>query len=216
MHISASILNCNFLKLEEEIKKVEAAGIDSFHLDVMDGHFVPNLSFGTPIFNALKKIATKPIITHLMVLSPFKMVDWFSDGSQGIIFHYEAIEKKAELKETIKKIKAKNLECGIALNPPTPIEKLFPYLSELDEILIMSVFPGFGGQKFMPEVIKKIEDLKSLIVKKNLKITISVDGGVGPENSQLLIAAGVDKLIVGSAIFKEKDYSAVIKKIKNV
>ncbi|MCX7836385.1 MAG: ribulose-phosphate 3-epimerase [candidate division WOR-3 bacterium] len=216
MHISASILNCNFLKLEEEIKKVEEAGIDSFHLDVMDGHFVPNLSFGTPIFNALKKIAKKPIITHLMVLSPIKMVDWFANGSLGIIFHYEAMNNEGELKETIKKIKEKNLECGIALNPPTPIEEIFPYLSEINEILVMSVYPGFGGQKFIPEVIKKIENLKKLILQKNLKITISVDGGVGPENSKQLISAGVDKLIIGSAIFKEKDYSLIIKKIKDV
>lgn len=216
MHISASILNCNFLKLEEEIKKAEEAGIDSFHLDVMDGHFVPNLSFGTPIFNALKKVAQKPIITHLMVFSPIKMIEWFIPGSLGIIFHYEAMKDEKELKETINKIKENNLECGVALNPPTPIESIFPYLYELNEILIMSVYPGFGGQKFIPEVIKKIEDLKKLITKENLKITISVDGGVGPENSKLLILAGADKLIVGSAIFKEKDYSLVIKKIRNV
>ncbi len=216
MHISASILNCNFLKLEEEIKKVEAAGIDSFHLDVMDGHFVSNLSFGTPIFNALKKITQKPIITHLMVFSPIKMVEWFIPGSLEIIFHYEAMKDEKELKATINKIKNNNLKCGIALNPPTPIENILPYLSEFNEILIMSVNPGFGGQKFIPETIKKIEQLRNLINKENLKITLSVDGGVGPENSKLLITAGVDKLVVGSAIFREKDYSLIVKKLKNV
>lgn len=216
MHISASILNCNLLRMEEEVKKVEEAGIDSFHLDVMDGHFVPNLSFGTPIFNALKNITKKPIVTHLMVLSPIKMVDWFVNGSKEIIFHYEAIENRSEIKKTIDKIKKNNLECGIALNPPTTIQKIFPYLSEIDEILIMSVFPGFGGQKFIPDVVKKVVELKSLIIKENLKIIISVDGGVDPESSKLLISAGINKLIVGSALFKENDYSAVIKKIKNV
>lgn len=216
MHISVSILNCNFLKLEEEIRKVEKTGIDSFHLDVMDGHFVPNLSFGTPIFNALKKVTKKPIITHLMVFSPIKMIDWFLPGSSGIIFHYEAMKDKKELKETINKIKENNSAVGIALNPPTPIEKVSPYLLEINEILIMSVYPGFGGQKFISEIIKKIEELKKLVIKENIKITISVDGGVGPENSKQLISAGADKLVVGSAIFKERDYSSIIKKIKNV
>ncbi|MEO0102380.1 MAG: ribulose-phosphate 3-epimerase [candidate division WOR-3 bacterium] len=211
MKISASILNANFLDLEKEIKKAEAAGIDSFHLDVMDGHFVPNLSFGTPILKVIKKISQKPIFSHLMVFKPEKMIEWFLPDSAGVIFHIEATEK---VRDCIKIIHQANRYCGIACNPETPYSLLLPYLGEVDDILVMSVHPGFGGQKFMPAVLEKIRKIKEIGKKEELSFIVSVDGGVNEENLLLLKEVGVDMVIVGTFLFRSPDYKKTIERLR--
>lgn len=211
MKIAASILNCDFLRLGEEISKVQKAGIDAIHLDVMDGHFVPNLSFGAPILKAIRPVLTVPVMSHLMVNTPEKMVDKFIADSDGIIFHIEATDK---IEECLDMIRKGNKLLGIALNPDTPIKQVQPYLNIVYEILIMSVHPGFGGQVFIPESIDKIKELKALIIKNNSKALIGVDGGVDLHNSKNLIQAGADILVSGTAIFKSQDYGETIKKMR--
>ncbi|MCX7785661.1 MAG: ribulose-phosphate 3-epimerase [candidate division WOR-3 bacterium] len=211
MKIAASILNCNFLNLGDEIKKIQLAGIDAIHLDVMDGHFVPNLSFGVPILKAIKPILKVPIISHLMVKEPEKMLEYFIPDSDGIIFHIEATNKP---NQCLKLINDARKVTGIALNPDTPIEQVEPFLDLIDEILIMSVYPGFGGQTFIPGTITKIIKTKEMIKNKNMQIMIAVDGGVNLDNSKELISAGVDILITGTAIFHSKDYVETIRRFR--
>jgi ribulose-phosphate 3-epimerase len=212
MTVAASILNCNFLKLEDEIKKVQAAGIDAIHLDVMDGHFVPNLSFGIPLLKAVKPYLSVPIFSHLMVTEPEIMIDKFIPDSDGVIIHIEAT---AKINECISVIKQANKYAGIALNPDTPIDKVEVYLDNIYEVLIMSVYPGFGGQVFIPESIEKVRRLKELISRKQSSVLIGVDGGVGPNNAKTLIKTGADILIAGTAIFKSEDYADTIRKLRN-
>ncbi len=211
MKIAASILNCNFLKLEEEIRKVQENGVDAIHLDVMDGHFVSNLSFGTPILQAIKPIVWVPIISHLMVLEPEKMISNFISESDGIVFHIEATQKVSKCLQLIEE--ASKLK-GIAINPNTKIDAISPYLDKLDEVLIMSVHPGFGGQSFISESLNKISNLKEMIKANHYKTLIGVDGGVGLNNAKSILEAGADILVVGSGIFKSKNYSETIRKLK--
>lgn len=209
--IAASILNADFLGLKKELKKVQSAGIDAIHLDVMDGNFVPNLSFGVPILKAIKPILNVPVISHLMVNQPENMIEQFIPGSDGIIFHIEATKKP---KECLKIIKKSKKWAGIALNPNTSVKKIEPFLDDIYEILIMSVYPGFGGQKFIPATIKKIRQAKAMIQKYEKPIAIAVDGGVNHDNAQLLIDAGVDILVAGTAIFHSKNYAETIKRLR--
>lgn len=210
--IAASILNADFLYLEQEIKKVQKAGIDLIHLDVMDGQFVPNLSFGVPILEAIRPIVKVPVFSHLMVAQPENIIDKFIPASDAVIFHIEATKKP---KRCIKIIKNSKKLVGIALNPNTPIKKVEPYLNDIYEILIMSVYPGFGGQKFIPKTIEKVKRTKALIKKYNKPIVIAVDGGVSENNAKSLIDAGVDILVVGTAIFHSTNYAVTIRKLKN-
>ncbi|MCS7259010.1 MAG: ribulose-phosphate 3-epimerase [candidate division WOR-3 bacterium] len=211
MKIAASILNCNFLKLAEELKKVQACGIDAIHLDVMDGHFVPNLSFGVPILKAIRPIVKVPIYTHLMVFYPEKMINSFIEDSDGVIFHYEATKKH---NECIRMIKEQGKFTGMALNPKTPIDIVDKYLKYLDEVLIMSVQPGFGGQKFISQSLDRIRRLKELINQRNSKTLIGVDGGISPENACMVKDAGADILVAGTAIFHSTNYKQTVKKLK--
>ncbi len=211
MKISASILNCNFLQLESEIKKAEEAGVDSFHLDVMDGHFVPNLSFGTPILKSVKLVATKPIFSHLMVLAPEKMIEYFLADSSGVIFHIEATEN---VQECINLIHRANKICGIAINPETSYLRVLPYLPDLDEILFMTVHPGFGGQEFIKAVVPRIKELAEIIKREKLPVSLSVDGGVNKDNLPLLREAGVDKIIVGTFLFRSPDYKRLVAELR--
>ncbi len=211
MKIAASILNCNFLCLGDEIDRVQKAGIDAIHLDVMDGHFVPNLSFGLPILKAIRPRLTIPVISHLMVNTPERLIDKFIVDSDGIIFHIEATNKVRECLDMI--TKAKRM-VGIALNPDTSISNVESYLNNVYEILIMSVHPGFGGQQFIPESLVKIRKLKELIKHNNSKALIGVDGGVGLNNAKDLIQAGADILAAGTAIFKSKDYAETIRRMR--
>lgn len=212
MKIAASILNSNFLYLADELEKVQSAGIDLIHLDVMDGHFVPNLSFGIPILKAIKPIVKVPIFSHLMVKEPEKMIDKFIPDSDAIIFHLEATKKPDYCLRLIRN--GKKL-AGIALNPGTPLNKIEPFLDDIYEVLLMSVNPGLGGQEFIPDTIDKVRDAREMIKNKNKSIVIAVDGGVNPNNAKQLNEAGVDILVAGTSIFKSKDYTEAVRKLRN-
>lgn len=192
--ISASILSCDFLNLENELKKLERKGIDSFHLDIMDGHFVPNISFGPHISDCVKKYTSLPIETHLMVTNPLNFVDKFS-YSETIYFHMESYDN---INEVINEIKKMNISAGITINPKTSYEKLIPYLNKIDKVLIMTVEPGFGGQKFMYDQIDKIKSLKKIIDKNNYNVEIAADGGINAEIANLISGDGVQIVIMGS------------------
>ncbi len=209
--VAASILNCDFLNLEQEIKAVQTAGIDALHLDVMDGHFVPNLSFGVPLLKSVRKITKLPIITHLMVIRPEEIISQFIDDSDGIIFHIEATKHPLVC---LKQIHQARRLAGIALNPNTPVKTIFKYLNQIAEVLVMSVYPGFGGQTFLPQSLARIRSIKKQLAADNPKALIAVDGGVNAKNAPSLIEAGIDILVAGTAIFHTNDYAKAIKKLR--
>jgi ribulose-phosphate 3-epimerase len=211
MKVAASVLNCDFLHLEQEIKAVEAAGIDAIHLDVMDGHFVPNLSFGVPILKSVRKITNLPIISHLMVTEPEKLIEKFIQDSSGIIFHIEATQK---VDHCLKIIHNAEKLAGISINPDTPIEQIFQYANQIEELLVMSVHPGFGGQAFIPETLDRVRSIKNHFAVTNSKALIAVDGGVNRENAPLLKEVGVDILVAGTAIFHAPDYKEAVEKLR--
>jgi len=209
--ISASILDCDFLRLEAELRAITDAGIDAIHLDIMDGHFVPNLSFGLPIARAVRQTVRVPIYVHLMVINPETLIDKFAPYADFVIFHIEATEKPADC---INRIINANCAPGIALNPDTPVDKIQPFLSQIQNVLIMSVYPGFGGQQFISESLGRIRRVREIREQNSLNYTISVDGGVGPTNAGKIIQAGADILVAGSAIFKSTDYAHTIRQLK--
>tara|TARA_B100001765_G_scaffold182651_1_gene126540 strand:- start:163 stop:822 length:660 start_codon:yes stop_codon:yes gene_type:complete len=201
--ISPSILSANFSELGKEIKKLEEGGADLIHVDVMDGHFVPNLTIGPPVIKTLRKYTKLPFDVHLMISPVHKYIKNFADaGSDIITIHPEATE---DLKESISLIKELNKKVGISLNPNTEINVIESQLNNIDLVLIMSVFPGFGGQKFIPETIKKIKDLKEIKDKNNYSFDIEVDGGINFSNSKEVINAGANILVSGTTIFKENN-----------
>ncbi len=203
IQISPSILSADFSQLGNEIKKLEAGGADMIHVDVMDGHFVPNLTIGPPVIKALRKYTKLPFDVHLMIDPVHKYIkEYAKAGSDIITIHPESTEN---LKSSIKEIKDLKKKAGVSLNPDTPIETILNDLNDIDLILVMSVFPGFGGQKFMPEVLKKIDELSKLRTKNNLNYKIEVDGGVDFSNSKKAIEAGADILVSGTTIFKENN-----------
>ena len=201
--ISPSILSADFSELGKEIKKLEEGGADLIHVDVMDGHFVPNLTIGPPVIKTLRKYTKLPFDVHLMISPVHKYIKNFADaGSDIITIHPEATK---DLKESILLIKELNKKVGISLNPNTEINVIESQLNNIDLVLIMSVFPGFGGQKFIPETIKKIKDLKEIKDKNNYSFDIEVDGGINFSNSKEVINAGANILVSGTAIFKENN-----------
>lgn len=209
IQISASILSADFSCLGTEIKKVQAAGIDMLHIDVMDGHFVPNITIGPAVVKDIKKSSLVPLDVHLMIENPQKYLREFIDaGSDMITLHIETISHACFKKEAANLRKA-GIKAGLSLNPATPLSKIKPLLEYVDFILVMSVNPGFGGQKFMPEVLEKIKDL-SLFFKKD----ISIDGGINDTTAKLAITAGANILASGSFIFKSKNYREAIRKLK--
>ena len=201
--ISPSILSADFSQLANEIRRLEDGGADLIHVDVMDGHFVPNLTIGPPVIKSLRKYTTLPFDVHLMISPVHKYIkDYANAGSDIITFHPEATDN---LDETINHIKELKKKVGISLNPDSPLELIRDKLSEIDLVLVMSVFPGFGGQEFMPEIIPKISELKK--IKDNLKLNfdIEVDGGINFKNAKSAINAGANILVSGTTIFKENN-----------
>ena len=201
--ISPSILSADFSQLGNEIKKLETAGADMVHVDVMDGHFVPNLTIGPPVIKALRKYTSLPFDVHLMISPVHKYIKDYADAGADIItIHPEATE---DLKSSINLIKKLNKKVGVSLNPESKIDLVVNFLNEIDLILIMSVNPGFGGQKFMPEVLDKIKELKKIKDQKKLNFDIEIDGGINFDNSKLAIEAGANILVSGTTIFKNND-----------
>ena len=201
--ISPSILSADFSQLGNEIKKLEDGGADLIHVDVMDGHFVPNLTIGPPVIKTLRKYTKLPFDVHLMISPVHKYIKDFSDAGADIItFHPEATEN---IKETISLIKSLKKIVGVSLNPNTEIDIIQNYLKDIDLILVMSVYPGFGGQKFIPDVLKKIKTLKELKDKNNYNFDIEVDGGINFSNSKDILNAGANILVSGTTIFKENE-----------
>ena len=203
IQISPSILSADFSQLGNEIIKLEKGGADMIHVDVMDGHFVPNLTIGPPRIKSLRKYTNLPFDVHLMIDPVHKYIKNYADAGADIItIHPEATEN---LIDSIELIKSFNKKIGVSLNPDTPIKAIEDILSKIHLVLIMSVFPGFGGQKFMPEVLNKIKDLNKIKIDKKLDFNIEVDGGINFENSKLVIDAGADILVSGTTIFSENE-----------
>tara|TARA_Y100001935_G_scaffold7319_1_gene5511 strand:+ start:12 stop:671 length:660 start_codon:yes stop_codon:yes gene_type:complete len=203
IQISPSILSADFSQLGDEIKKLSDAGADMIHVDVMDGHFVPNLTIGPPVIKDLKKYSSIPFDVHLMISPVHKYIEAYAEAGADIItIHPEATDN---LQESIDKISELNKKVGVSLNPKSKINLIEKYLDQIDLVLIMSVNPGFGGQKFMPEVLEKIKKLVQIRESKNLKFDIEIDGGINFDNSKLAIEAGANILVSGTTIFKSND-----------
>ena len=211
--VAPSVLAADFSRLREEIEAVEKGGADCLHLDVMDGAFVPNLTFGPMIVKAIAKLAKVPLITHLMIERPGDLVERFVDaGSDMVSFHWEAMEEgHAEL---IERIQGLGVGAGLAINPDTPLSKISHLLENLDLLLVMTVFPGFGGQEFMADVLDKVGEANSVRKSKNYRYIIEVDGGVTPDNASSVRDAGGRVLVAGTAIFGSPDYARAISAIR--
>ena len=212
--ISPSFLSSDFCNLEKEITIMNNNQADWFHLDIMDGVFVPNITFGMPVISHIKEHAKKPLDVHLMIVQPEKYIaDFKKAGADILTVHYEAC---THLHRTIQEIKANGMKAGVALNPHTPVNVLEDVIEELDLVLIMSVNPGFGGQKFIENSYKKIKQLKKLINESKSKALIEVDGGVDNTNTEKLLNAGVDVFVAGSYVFKSENPSKTIENMKNL
>ncbi|MDQ0862355.1 ribulose-phosphate 3-epimerase [Bacillus sp. V2I10] len=211
--IAPSILSANFARLEDEIKDVERGGADYIHVDVMDGHFVPNITIGPLIVEAIRPVTNLPLDVHLMIENPDQYIGAFAKAGADIItVHVEAC---THLHRTIQQIKAEGVKAGVVLNPHTPVSMIEHVIEDVDLVLFMTVNPGFGGQSFIHSVLPKISQVASMIEERNLQVEIEVDGGVNSETSKLCIEAGANVLVAGSAIYNQKDRALAIANIRN-
>lgn len=210
--IAPSILSADFSNLGEEIKKVETAGADMLHIDIMDGHFVPNITFGPPVVSAIRKITNLCFDVHLMVQNPQDFIDPFiKAGADLITIH---VETAPHLHRVIQQVKDSGKKVGVSLNPSTPLSSIEEILSEVDMVLLMTVNPGFGGQSFIPSSLDKIRRLKKMILERNLLVDIQVDGGINGETAHQVVEAGANILVAGSAIYQAEDVQIAIDLIR--
>lgn len=215
VRIAPSILSGNFLNLEPDIRMVNK-NADLIHIDVMDGSFVPNISFGFPVVEAIAKAVTVPMDVHLMIVNPDKYVERFAKtGAEMISFHLEAANQAGkDPRDIIAQIKSFGVKAGLVINPDIPVERLFPYIDDVDFFLIMSVFAGFGGQKFIPESIDRIKTLKAEMDRRGVVKDIEVDGGVSASNARILAEAGATILVAGSSVFKAESPAKAINELR--
>jgi ribulose-phosphate 3-epimerase len=212
--IAPSVLAADFTKLREEIELVNASDADWFHLDVMDGRFVPNITFGMLVIDAIRKMATKPLDVHLMIVEPEKYIEDFRKAGADIItVHYETCP---HLHRTLQQIRATGAKAGIALNPHTPVTVLEDVLEMADLVCLMSVNPGFGGQKFIYQTLNKIKLLRQMLDERNIECHIEIDGGVGMQNAEVILQAGADVLVAGSSVFNAPDPIQAITDLKGI
>ena len=212
--IAPSVLAADFANIQRDFEMINISNADWFHIDVMDGVFVPNISFGMPVISAMKKHAKKPLDVHLMIVNPDQYISTFKNiGADILTVHYEAC---SHLHRTLQAIKAEGMKAGVALNPHTPIHLLEDIIHDIDLVCIMSVNPGFGGQSFIEHTYKKVKELKSLINKNETSTLIEIDGGVNINNAKALIDAGADVLVAGSFVFKSENPELTIQELKAV
>lgn len=210
--ISASILSADFARLGDELKRAAEGGCDMIHFDVMDGHFVPNLSYGVPVLKSIRHCCGLPFDVHLMITDPLSYVDAFADaGADHITFHEEA---DCDAGRVIEKIRSRGLTAGVSIKPKTPAESVFPLLKSVDMVLVMTVEPGFGGQGFIPETLEKITAIRREADRLGLPTDIEVDGGIGRNTAPKVIAAGANVLVSGSYLFKSEDMAAAVRSLR--